>query len=98
VHAKETFMLNRRLSFAGTFTLAGKAVAILASLISYSAALAIVGSIMVAGQYGAVGVALIASTGTVLQTILLWLTTRVRTGLWTHVSFRELFSIVREGW
>jgi O-antigen/teichoic acid export membrane protein len=61
-------------------------------------ALAIVGSIMVAGQYGAVGVALIASTGTVLQTILLWLTTRVRTGLWTHVSFRELFSIVREGW
>jgi O-antigen/teichoic acid export membrane protein len=61
-------------------------------------ALAIVGSIMVAGQYGAVGVALIASTGTVLQTILLWLTTRVSTGLWTHVSFRELFSIVREGW
>lgn len=65
---------------------------------SASAALAIVGSIMVAGQYGATGVALVASTGTVLQTILLWLTTRVSTGLWTHVSIRELFSIVRKGW
>jgi O-antigen/teichoic acid export membrane protein len=65
---------------------------------SASAALAIVGSIMVAGQYGAVGVALVASTSTVLQTILLWLTTRVSTGLWTHVSFRELLRLARKGW
>jgi len=65
---------------------------------SASAAFAIVGSIMVAGQYGATGVALVASTGTILQTILLWLTARLSTGLWTHVSFRELFRMAKKGW
>jgi O-antigen/teichoic acid export membrane protein len=62
---------------------------------SASALVAIVGSILVAGQYGATGVAMVASMGMVLQSVLMWLTTKAATGLWTHASFRRLFGLIR---
>jgi hypothetical protein len=62
---------------------------------SASAVVAVVGSIMVAGQYGATGVAMVASAGMVLQSVLMWLTTKAATGLWTHASFRRLSGLIR---
>jgi O-antigen/teichoic acid export membrane protein len=62
---------------------------------SASAVVALVGSMMVAGQYGATGVAVVASIGMVLQSVLMWLTTKATTGLWTHASFRRLSGLIR---
>jgi O-antigen/teichoic acid export membrane protein len=63
---------------------------------SASAVVAVVVSVKVAGQYGATGVAMVASTGMVLQSVLMWLTTKAATGLWTHASFRRLSSLTRK--
>jgi hypothetical protein len=62
---------------------------------SASAVVPVVGSMMVAGQYGATGVAVVASIGMVLQSVLMWLTTKTATGLWTHASFRRLSGLIR---
>jgi O-antigen/teichoic acid export membrane protein len=49
-----------------------------------------------AKHYGAPGMATAASLGLMIQSILMWLTVRRKTAIWTHVSFTELFSLVRE--
>lgn len=54
-------------------------------------------SMMVAavGPYGIIGVAMARLAGYVLQNGLVWLMVKQKTGMWTHIGFKDLFDIFR---
>jgi O-antigen/teichoic acid export membrane protein len=48
--------------------------------------LTVVGCLVLVGPYGMIGVAGAVSGGTILKNIAMWLETKRRTGMWTHVG------------
>jgi len=46
-------------------------------------------------QYGAVGVAVAAATGLVLQNVSMWLAVRFTVGMWTHIGFFNISKLVK---
>ena len=54
---------------------------------------AIVLGILLAGPYGAEGVAVATSTGLSLRAIAMWLCVKKALGIWTHISFKKLYQI-----
>lgn len=59
---------------------------------------AIVAALAVVGSYGATGVAAATAAGIATYNVALWLATRLKTGMWTHVGFggfTEALKVVR---
>lgn len=66
----------------------------LMSITVLTSALTVGGCLLVVHSHGMLGVAAVVCAGTVLQNLAMWLETRRRTGMWTHLSLpsRDEFS------
>jgi O-antigen/teichoic acid export membrane protein len=83
-------------SGAGSITLAytGHQATIM-TLTVVSGVIVVIAGLMVVGPYGATGVAAAMATGIGTYNVALWLATRLKTGMWTHVGFSGFSDAVR---
>ena len=60
-----------------------------------SGVIVVIAGLMVVGPYGATGVAAAMAAGIATYNVALWLATRLKTGMWTHVGFSGFSDAVR---
>ena len=72
-------------SAAVTLSMTGHQDALLRITVTTSI-LTVVATFLVVGRWGSTGVAAAISGGVALQALAVWLTARIRTGIWTHVT------------
>jgi O-antigen/teichoic acid export membrane protein len=81
---------------SGGFTLMMTGHQVLAMAIATtSAAITAAAALVAVGPYGLTGVAVASGGGWAMQNILMWLATKYKTGMWTHVGYIDLIRSVR---
>ena len=81
---------------SGGFTLMMTGHQVLAMVIATtSAAITATAALVAVGPYGLTGVAVASGGGWAMQNIFMWLATKYKTGMWTHVGYIDLIRSVR---